>query len=761
MTVVISATELRRLTQQIQGQGMEQKLRQMKKEDREERFRLSRARVQNWDNTIAGQRRKKLEAREERFAKEEAERVKLDQEYAEEEAMRRKQAIDRAKRLQYFSQDPVRAFHSRVLLHTVLQERDLQVEMRQNNKYDYKDVEQQYVKDMETRIAAETEAEAAKDVEARARSIRVAQGQLLQIKEKLSKDQEEKMAEIREGMELKRLDSEYKQEQKKLEEHRKNESLQLREQLLQMRQDLKNRAASAREHDSAENERIQAWIARKSKQLEMKKEVEKKWFEDSLKMRDKIGEIHAKFHIEADSKLEEQIAKAVGKKEEQARLEEKERQDRKKKQQDELKKYFIESQRQAEERKQEQKAQEKLLLEYYMKVRDEAVREAKEKKANILREGKELQEHHLSQMEVHRIAKLKEKEERLEYDKHVVEISTREGQDLKDYMKSVAAEHWALPNSRLQKYVNDTLNKKKRIRFRNEPQNTRDRLGFVPGGYTKQDMARMNPVVTGSYLKMIGNKCFEPYTPALESENGRLKALAQDTLTTLLDKKQAARAGISTEDYDKRIKEGLKRLKDGVMAMEIGLETAEQQRSQNRTPDLKKWENAILELSKQCDRLEIMAEGGGLSTANGSALLGRGDKPRNPALSSASGSILAFKDRPEEAVDLSGGELVQLQQRIIDGNVKCQNQDSHLDQLSETIQRQREIGIMIGNELDSHVDLLQEVEENVDDAQSRLGAAGRRLREVHERAQSASAGNCLIVALVCVLVVVIVWAKWK
>ena len=47
------------------------------------------------------------------MAKEESERVELDRQYALEEAERRKNAINRAKTLQYQSQDSVRAFHSR------------------------------------------------------------------------------------------------------------------------------------------------------------------------------------------------------------------------------------------------------------------------------------------------------------------------------------------------------------------------------------------------------------------------------------------------------------------------------------------------------------------------------------------------------------------------------------------------------------------------------------------------------------------------
>ena len=63
-------------------------------------------------------------------------------------------------------------------------------------------------------------------------------------------------------------------------------------------------------------------------------------------------------------------------------------------------------------------------------------------------------------------------------------------------------------------------------------------------------------------------------------------------------------------------------------------------------------------------------------------------------------------------------------------------QDFQLDELGVVIQRQKEIGILIGDEIDAHVELLEEMNDNVDHTEGRLRVAERNLRKVGEQANS-------------------------
>lgn len=66
------------------------------------------------------------------------------------------------------------------------------------------------------------------------------------------------------------------------------------------------------------------------------------------------------------------------------------------------------------------------------------------------------------------------------------------------------------------------------------------------------------------------------------------------------------------------------------------------------------------------------------------------------------------------------------------------DQDTHLDTLSRSIQRQRELSENIGDELDVHTGLLEDVEAGVEQTTLRIGGARRRLDHVARGAKD----NC-------------------
>lgn len=88
-----------------------------------------------------------------------------------------------------------------------------------------------------------------------------------------------------------------------------------------------------------------------------------------------------------------------------------------------------------------------------------------------------------------------------------------------------------------------------------------------------------------------------------------------------------------------------------------------------------------------------------------------------------------FSENLVDTQELDNTQVLQLHRRIID------EQDDSLDRLSESISRQRELSIQIGDELDSHVQLLDEVDDLVDRHQTRLNGAGQQLKSVARQAK--------------------------
>lgn len=81
----------------------------------------SQARVKNWPNTIQALRKKKDDARFEKFQKEEEERRKIDEEEAKYQAEIKRAILEKANKQIYETQDRVKKFQSALLLADTLQ----------------------------------------------------------------------------------------------------------------------------------------------------------------------------------------------------------------------------------------------------------------------------------------------------------------------------------------------------------------------------------------------------------------------------------------------------------------------------------------------------------------------------------------------------------------------------------------------------------------------------------------------------------------
>jgi len=103
------------------------------------------SRVKNWPNTIQALRKKKDDARFERFEKEEEERRKVDIEEAKYQAGVKQEILGKANKQIYETNDRVKAFQSALLLSDALQEREAQVEITKKKKEIAQMIEEHHV----------------------------------------------------------------------------------------------------------------------------------------------------------------------------------------------------------------------------------------------------------------------------------------------------------------------------------------------------------------------------------------------------------------------------------------------------------------------------------------------------------------------------------------------------------------------------------------------------------------------------------------
>lgn len=156
---VLPREEWNRIKARLKPQNTEEEQMQTIIADRERLHQKSINKVKNWSNTNQGQRTKKLEARKLRLEAEEIELQKIDKEEAKFLQAKRREALDKAKTLQYYQTDRVKEFHSAMLLSEVLNERDKQVAMRKKLKELQKERESEYDSGYSTQYKAQVDNE--------------------------------------------------------------------------------------------------------------------------------------------------------------------------------------------------------------------------------------------------------------------------------------------------------------------------------------------------------------------------------------------------------------------------------------------------------------------------------------------------------------------------------------------------------------------------------------------------------------------------
>ncbi|CAL1711062.1 unnamed protein product [Somion occarium] len=125
--------------------------------------------------------------------------------------------------------------------------------------------------------------------------------------------------------------------------------------------------------------------------------------------------------------------------------------------------------------------------------------------------------------------------------------------------------------------------------------------------------------------------------------------------------------------------------------------------------------------------------------------------PREPTLKPVEGQFAPYTDDPEAGYT-SHEEVLQTQREIID------EQDVHLDNLSYSINRQRDISLQINGELEEHTGLLEELDVEMDRTGSRMSGARRHLNKVAKGAKE-NGSTVMIGLLILVLLILIIIFK--
>ncbi|KAJ1966731.1 hypothetical protein IWQ62_002284 [Dispira parvispora] len=214
----------------------------------------------------------------------------------------------------------------------------------------------------------------------------------------------------------------------------------------------------------------------------------------------------------------------------------------------------------------------------------------------------------------------------------------------------------------------------------------------------------------------------------------QLTAAADDIFALILELERMRKLGLDTTDQEARIATQSHDIETGVRQLEEVLR-ANEESGKFTTAELKEQENTFLSLVEKLERVQESSEQ--KKTTARDLLFQYQNKSSSSATPSSTRTPATVVDimdavgnRPGE-VDMDAAQMLQLQERTFE------DQDRNLDALGQSVRRQRELGLTMNQELDYHIQLLDETEQAADRTGHHLQFAHRSLDNFQRQARKA------------------------
>lgn len=412
-TLVIPHAEWMRITASLSATNKKADEAKAKADARKAMHDASKAMVKSWDNTIEGQRQKRLEARKIREEKEEAEKVKIDIEEAKFQANQRKEAIEKARTMIYHQTDRVKTFHGALVLAEVLREREAQLKFKQVKEERTKHINDKYLQFQEKAFEkAENEEREAAQKKAKARG-ELTEYQLQQISEREKAHKKEREDLLAEQAKLEQQAAEYAEQLKKLKMEHHQGKLDFRSQLEKHLEEKKSLEELDKKQKEAEEEENKLYTQGKKKMTLLRKQKEEELLHELQHTQEKMATLLGQQMVQKSNDEDGRIAKAVAEQEAKMAQEEKLKQEQQIEQCHEISKHRAKVMAETERKRLEQLEYDRELLKQRIIQDHKFHSQNQEKQRKRLEEACAVQEHHMQQMKAWSDKMEKEKAEEL------------------------------------------------------------------------------------------------------------------------------------------------------------------------------------------------------------------------------------------------------------------------------------------------------------------------------------------------------------
>ncbi|KAF7125288.1 hypothetical protein CNMCM5793_001466 [Aspergillus hiratsukae] len=253
----------------------------------------------------------------------------------------------------------------------------------------------------------------------------------------------------------------------------------------------------------------------------------------------------------------------------------------------------------------------------------------------------------------------------------------------------------------------------------------------------------------------------------------QLFLLADHIKLSLLERQRAISLNLEPNSQDGEISRSLESLRDGIESVESEVSRLEEA-NDDGAADLKDQLNHLQAQYRDLSS-QFHDEGDSVLDSDFSNVKKSSPDLKQPIPQHPPSKSVRFMDSEAEEADESRRNLFQpyrdspsppgldhsnmSNEQIYDHHAETlREQDEQLDRLGESIGRQHQLSIQIGDELEGHVALLDGMDGDVDRHQRRLDGARKRLDKIRRKAGE-NWSMMTIVGLIIILVILIVILK--
>ncbi|XP_053900240.1 cilia- and flagella- associated protein 210 isoform X3 [Malaclemys terrapin pileata] len=380
-----------------------------------------------------GQAQRKLKARKLREEKEEEERKLLDLEEAQFQAAKRKEAIEQAKKYQYYQNERVKGLHKALLLTEVLKERDAQIEFKKTKPDIYKKKEEEMEREREKAILKEQE----KAYERYMNRQALCRDHLEQIKEHKHQAELDKLEAKKEGEEIQRLTKLYELEVQRENEKKLEEKLEHRRMHCAHVADQDILKAVQEQKQEEENDKIRAHFKAKQNMAKLRREKEAEMNRLMQERRDIITNHLAAQMKQTFERIDERVARDVAEREAEWEKELKEREEKNKAELKSIAEHRATVIKMKGEREKEAILEGKEKLRELMEADRIYLEMEKDKKRRNRNENIKMQKTQIQQMAEKRAKEQHEKQAELDYEAQKEVITICKEQEFQEYANQV------------------------------------------------------------------------------------------------------------------------------------------------------------------------------------------------------------------------------------------------------------------------------------------------------------------------------------